>query len=155
MKEPLVRFLFILFPGINPPLFRNGFGILYDHRLRLAFDGALTATYTARFYYAEGIFDHAFHCGGGTVSLTKRTPDTFRFVYMHALYRAVSGRGGYADRGAGFRALPATCAFFSDRIIVFSRFFLFFDRAERADISAISAVYAFLFVDSIRHCRAP
>lgn len=155
MKEPLVRFLFILFPGINPPLFRNGFGIFYDHRLRFAFDGALTATDTTRFYDAEGAFYNAFHRFRGAVPLAKRAPDTFRFVDTHTRYRAVSGRGGYADRGAGFRALPATRALIADRIIVFPRFFLFFDRAERADISAISAVYAFFLIDLIRHCRAP
>ena len=131
------------------------FGVFYDHRLRLAFDGALTATYTARFNDAEGAFDHAFNCGGGTVPLTKRAPDTFGFVDMHALYRAVPGRGSYADRGTRFGALTATRALIADRIIVFPRFFLFFDSAERADISAISAVYAFFLIDLIRHCRAP
>ena len=131
------------------------FRVLYHDGLGFAFCGADAATDTAGFDDAEGGFDYAFYRRRGTVSLTKRTPDTFRFVDTHTRYRAVSGRGGYADRGAGFRALPATYAFFSDRIIVFPRFFLFFDSAEMADISAISAVYAFFLIDLIRHCRAP
>lgn len=131
------------------------FRVFYYDGLGFAFYRAGAATDTTRFYYAERVFDNAFHCGGGAVTLAKRTPDTFGFVYMHALYRAVSGCGRYAYRGTGFGALTATHALIAYGIIMSAVFFPFLDRAERTDISAISAVYAFFFIDPIRHCRAP
>lgn len=131
------------------------FRVFYYDGLGFAFYRAGAATDTTRFDNAEWTFDYAFDSRRGTIPLTQRATDTFRFVYMHALYRSVSRRGRYANRGAGFGALTATRALIADRIIVFPRFFLFFDSAERADISAISAVYAFFLIYLIRHCRAP
>lgn len=131
------------------------FRVFYYDGLGFAFYRAGAATDTARFDDAEGAFDYAFDSRRRTVPSAQRTTDTFRFVYMHALYRAVSGRGGYADRGAGFRALPATRALIAYGIIMSAVFFPFLDRAKRADISAISAVNAFFFVDLIRHRRTP
>ena len=131
------------------------FRVFYYDGLGLAFYRAGAATDTTRFYYAERVFDNAFDSRRGTIPLTQRATDTFRFVYMYALYRAVSGCGRYADRGAGFGALTATHALIAYGIIMSAVFFPFFDRAERTDISAISAVYAFFFIDPIRHCRAP